>query len=52
MQRFIEIWGGMPEVSILTILDSEDIAHPDLEVLLTMTEERGMEGAIGKKKKG
>ena len=33
--------------STLAILDSEDIAHPDLEVLLTMTEERGMEGALG-----
>ena len=26
--------------STLAILDSDDIAHPDLEVLLTMTEER------------
>ena len=38
---------GIGMASTLAILDSEDIAHPDLEVLLTMTEERGMEGAIG-----
>jgi len=38
---------GIGMASTLAILDSKDIAHPDLEVLLTMTEERGMEGAIG-----
>ena len=38
---------GIGMASALAILDSDDIAHPDLEVLLTMTEERGMEGAIG-----
>ena len=38
---------GIGMASTLAILDSEDIAHPDLEVLLTMTEERGMEGALG-----
>ena len=38
---------GIGMASTLAILDSDDIAHPDLEVLLTMTEERGMEGAIG-----
>ena len=38
---------GIGMASTLAILDSDDIAHPDLEVLLTMTEERGMEGALG-----
>ena len=38
---------GIGMAATLAILDSDDIAHPDLEVLLTMTEERGMEGAIG-----
>ncbi|WP_032093275.1 aminoacyl-histidine dipeptidase [Necropsobacter rosorum] len=38
---------GIGMASALAVLDSDDIAHPDLEVLLTMTEERGMEGALG-----
>lgn len=38
---------GIGMASALAILDSDDLAHPDLEVLLTMTEERGMVGAIG-----
>lgn len=33
--------------SALAVLDSDDLVHPPLEVLLTMTEESGMEGAIG-----
>lgn len=38
---------GIGMAATLAVLDSEDLPHPDLEVLLTMTEERGMEGAIG-----
>ncbi|WP_040976676.1 aminoacyl-histidine dipeptidase [Necropsobacter massiliensis] len=38
---------GIGMASALAVLDSDDIAHPPLEVLLTMTEERGMEGALG-----
>ncbi|QGM80270.1 aminoacyl-histidine dipeptidase [Otariodibacter oris] len=38
---------GIGLASCLAVLDSDDIAHPELEVLLTMTEEAGMEGAIG-----
>lgn len=38
---------GIGMASTLAVLDSDDIAHPPLEVLLTMTEEAGMEGAIG-----
>ncbi|TDQ56394.1 Xaa-His dipeptidase [Mesocricetibacter intestinalis] len=38
---------GIGLASALAVLDSEDLAHPPLEVLLTMTEEAGMEGAIG-----
>ena len=38
---------GIGMASALAVLDSDDLAHPELEVLLTMTEERGMEGAIG-----
>lgn len=38
---------GIGMASALTVLDSDDIAHPDLEVLLTMTEESGMDGANG-----
>lgn len=37
---------GIGMASALAVLESNDIAHPELEVLLTMTEERGMEGAI------
>ncbi|ACX82131.1 Cytosol non-specific dipeptidase [Aggregatibacter actinomycetemcomitans] len=38
---------GIGMAATLAVLDSDDLPHPDLEVLLTMTEERGMEGAIG-----
>lgn len=38
---------GIGMASALAVLDSEDLVHPPLEVLLTMTEEAGMEGAIG-----
>ncbi|WP_101776249.1 aminoacyl-histidine dipeptidase [Pasteurella oralis] len=38
---------GIGMASALAVLDSDDLAHPPLEVLLTMTEEAGMEGAIG-----
>ena len=38
---------GIGMASALAVLESDELAHPDLEVLLTMTEERGMEGAIG-----
>lgn len=38
---------GIGLVSCLAVLESNDIAHPDLEVLLTMTEETGMDGAEG-----
>lgn len=38
---------GIGLASCLAVLDSNDLAHPTIEVLLTMTEEAGMEGAIG-----
>ncbi|QLB20313.1 cytosol nonspecific dipeptidase [Vespertiliibacter pulmonis] len=38
---------GIGLASCLAVLDSDDLAHPALEVLLTMTEEAGMEGAMG-----
>ncbi len=38
---------GIGLASCLAVLESDEIAHPDLEVLLTMTEETGMEGAVG-----
>ncbi|MDP8052399.1 aminoacyl-histidine dipeptidase [Pasteurella atlantica] len=38
---------GIGLASCLAVLESNDIAHPDLEVLLTMTEETGMAGAVG-----
>ncbi|MDH2999126.1 cytosol nonspecific dipeptidase [Pasteurellaceae bacterium LFhippo2] len=38
---------GIGLASCLAVLDADDVAHPELEVLLTMTEEAGMEGAIG-----
>ncbi|MDH3000344.1 cytosol nonspecific dipeptidase [Chelonobacter oris] len=38
---------GIGLASALAVLESDDIAHPDLEVLLTMTEESGMVGANG-----
>lgn len=38
---------GIGLASCLAVLDSDEIAHPEIEALLTMTEEAGMEGAIG-----
>ncbi|UXZ04206.1 aminoacyl-histidine dipeptidase [Moraxella nasicaprae] len=38
---------GIGLASCLAVLESKEIAHPALEVLLTMTEETGMVGAIG-----
>ena len=37
---------GIGLASTLAVLESTDIAHPPLEVLLTMTEETGMDGAV------
>lgn len=36
---------GIGLASTLAVLESNDLAHPPLEVLLTMTEETGMDGA-------
>lgn len=38
---------GIGLASTLAILESDNLAHPPLEVLLTMTEETGMDGALG-----
>lgn len=38
---------GIGLASCMAVLESDNLAHPTLEVLLTMTEEAGMEGAIG-----
>lgn len=38
---------GIGLASCLAVLDSDDLAHPALEVLLTSDEEVGMSGAIG-----
>ncbi|WFF38895.1 aminoacyl-histidine dipeptidase [Moraxella nasibovis] len=38
---------GIGMASCLAVLESEDLAHPELEVLLTMTEETGMVGVFG-----
>lgn len=38
---------GIGLASALAILEDNTLVHPELEVLLTMTEEQGMEGAIG-----
>lgn len=38
---------GIGLASCMAVLESEDLVHPTVEVLLTMTEEAGMEGAIG-----
>ncbi len=37
---------GIGLASTLAVLESTNIAHPSLEVLLTMTEETGMDGAV------
>ncbi len=38
---------GIGMASALAVLDSEDLVHPELEVLLTMDEEVGMSGVMG-----
>ena len=38
---------GIGLASCLAVLDADDLAHPEIEALLTMTEEAGMEGALG-----
>ena len=38
---------GIGVASIMAILESTDIAHPQLEALLTIDEETGMTGALG-----
>lgn len=38
---------GIGLASCLAVLDSDDLAHPEIEALLTMTEEAGMEGVLG-----
>ena len=40
---------GLGVASILSILESTDLAHPSLEALFTIDEETGMTGAIGLK---
>lgn len=40
---------GIGLASCLAVLDDESVSHPELEVLLTMTEEVGMEGVLGLK---
>ena len=37
---------GIGLASTLAVLESDNIAHPPLEILLTMTEETGMDGAL------
>lgn len=38
---------GIGLASILAVLDATDLAHGEIEALLTMTEETGMDGALG-----
>ncbi len=40
---------GLGVAAIMSILESSDIAHPDLEALFTIDEETGMTGAMGLK---
>jgi dipeptidase D len=40
---------GIGVASIMSILESNDFAHPDLEALFTIDEETGMTGAMGLK---
>lgn len=40
---------GLGVAAIMSILESDDIAHPDLEALFTIDEETGMTGAMGLK---
>ena len=40
---------GIGVASIMSVLESKDIAHPDLEALFTIDEETGMTGAMGLK---
>ncbi len=37
---------GIGLASCMAVLEADDLAHPPLEVLLTMTEEAGMDGAL------
>lgn len=38
---------GLGVAAMMSILESEDIAHPDIEALFTVDEETGMTGAFG-----
>lgn len=38
---------GIGLASCLAVLDADDLVHPEIEALLTMTEEAGMEGVLG-----
>ncbi|WGE51054.1 aminoacyl-histidine dipeptidase [Actinobacillus equuli subsp. haemolyticus] len=38
---------GIGLASCMAVLEANDIAHPEIEVLLTMSEEVGMEGVLG-----
>ena len=40
---------GLGVATIMAVLESDSIAHPDLEALLTIDEETGMTGAMGLK---
>ncbi|UJF29997.1 aminoacyl-histidine dipeptidase [Kaistella sp. 97-N-M2] len=40
---------GLGVAAIMSVLESTDLAHPDLEALFTIDEETGMTGAIGLK---
>lgn len=40
---------GLGVAAIMSVLESSDIAHPDLEALFTIDEETGMTGALGLK---
>lgn len=40
---------GIGLASCLAVLDSDDLVHPEIEALLTMTEEAGMEGVLALK---
>ena len=40
---------GLGVAAIMSVLESKDIAHPELEALFTIDEETGMTGAIGLK---
>ena len=40
---------GIGMASCLAVLEDDSLVHPELEVLLTMTEETGMVGVVGLK---